>query len=74
MIQISQKDERIYLEVDYVEEFQVAGLGLLIIQIIFNVIALIKNYLDNRCAQTAALAAAQRGNAQRDGVLYWSFN
>ena len=63
MIKISQEDERLYTEVDMVEEFQVAGIGLLILNIIVNVTTFVKNYLDNRRAQNAA----PRRNAQREG-------
>ena len=63
MIKISQEDERLYSEVDMVEEFQIAGIGLLILNIIVNITTCVKNYLDNKRAQNAA----PHRNAQREG-------
>ena len=63
MIKISQEDERLYSEVDMVEEVQIAGIGLLILNIIVNITTCVKNYLDNRRAQNVA----PHRNAQREG-------
>ena len=71
MIKISQEDERLYTEVDMVEEFQVAGIGLLILNIIVNVTTFVKNYLDNRRAQNAA---APSRKAQREGEYIMKSN